>query len=141
LNLGWFFVVSGRPNNVQIEKTIKEYLRCFEVGSYEEIIKLFSPGAVVHSPLYGEIKAKKFYQDLFKDTLKSKISLMNIFVSQDNSKIAAGHFRYDWILKDGTQTSFECVDVFLFAKDGKIKELTIIYDISKIRTSFEDMEK
>ncbi len=126
---------------MQIEKTIKEYLSGLEVGSYENIIKLFSPDAIVHSPLYGEIKAKKFYQDLFKDTSKSKITLMNIFVSQNNPQIAAGHFRYDWILKDGTPTSFECVDVFRFAKDGKIVELTIIYDTSKIRTSFEEMKK
>lgn len=126
---------------MQIEKTIKKYLKGLEVGSAEEIIKLFSPDAVVHSPLYGEISANEFYQDLFKDTSKSKITLINIFESQKNTQIAAGHFRYDWILKDGTPTSFECVDIFRFAKDGKIKELTIIYDTSKIRTSFQDMKK
>ena len=126
---------------MQIEKTIKEYLKCLEVGSYENIIKLFSSDAVIHSPLYGEIKAKKFYQDLFKDTSKSKITLMNIFVSQNNFKISAGHFQYDWILKDGTPTSFECVDVFRFDDNGKISELTIIYDTSKIRTSFEVMKQ
>ncbi len=126
---------------MQIEKTIKEYLKGLEVGSYENIIKLFSPNAIIHSPLYGEIKAKKFYQDLFKDTSKSKITLMNIFVSKNNPKISAGHFCYDWILKDGTPTSFECVDVFRFDDDGKISELTIIYDTSKIRTSFEEMKK
>ena len=126
---------------MQIEKTIKDYLKGLELGSAEEIIKLFAPNAIVHSPLYGEIKARKFYQDLFKDTSKSKITLMNIFISQNNSQIAAGHFRYDWILKDGTLTSFECVDVFRFAKDGKIKELTIIYDTSKIRTAHEKMKK
>lgn len=126
---------------MQIEKTIKEYLKGLEVGSAEEIIKLFSPDAVVHSPLYGEIQAKKFYQDLFENTSKSKITLMNIFVSQNNPQIAAGHFRYDWILKDGTPTSFECVDIFRFTEDEKIKELTIIYDTSKIRTSFEEMKR
>jgi len=126
---------------MQIEKTIKEYLKGLEVGSYEDIIKLFSSDAIVHSPLYGEIKAKKFYQDLFKDTSKSKITLMNIFVSHNKLQTAAGHFHYDWILKDGTQTSFECVDVFRFDEDGKIEELTIMYDTSKIRTSFEDMKK
>lgn len=126
---------------MQIEKTIKEYLRGLEVGSDDEIIKLFSPNAVVHSPLYGKIQAQKFYQDLFKDTSKSTITLMNVFVSQDNPKIAAVHFRYGWILKNGTRTSFECVDVFRFDKDGKIKELTIIYDTSKIRNAHEDMKK
>jgi len=126
---------------MQIEKAIKEYLRGLEIGSADEIIKLFSPDAIVHSPLYGDVKAKKFYQELFKDTSKSKITLMNIFVSQNNPQIAAGHFRYDWILKDGTSTSFECVDIFRFDENGKIKELTIIYDTSKIRTSFEEMKK
>jgi predicted SnoaL-like aldol condensation-catalyzing enzyme len=126
---------------MQIEKTIKESLRGLEIGSADEIIKLFSPDAIVHSPLYGDVKAKKFYQELFKDTSKSKITLMNIFVSQNNPQIAAGHFRYDWILKDGTSTSFECVDIFRFDENGKIKELTIIYDTSKIRTSFEEMKK
>lgn len=126
---------------MQIEKTIEEYLRCLEVGNYEKTIKLFSPDAIIHSPLYGEIQAKKFYQDLFKDTFKSKITLMNIFISQTNPQIAAAHFHYDWILKDGTPTSFECVDIFRFAKDGKIVELTIIYDTSKVRPSFEKMKK
>lgn len=125
---------------MQTEKIMKEYLKRLEIGSAEEIIKLFSPDAIVHSPLYGEINAKKFYQELLKDTSKSKIALMNIFVSKSNTRIAAVHFRYDWILRNGTPASFECVDIFRFAKDGKIKELTIIYDTSKTRTSFENMK-
>jgi len=125
---------------MQIEKTIKEYLKGLEVGSYEHIIKLFSPDAVVHSPLYSDIKAKKFYQNLFEDTSKSKINLINIFVNPKKPQVAAGHFHYDWILKDGTSTSFECVDIFQFTQNGKIKELTIIYDTSKIKTSFENMK-
>jgi len=121
--------------NMQIEKTIKEYLRELENGNYENIIKLFSPKAIINSPLYGKIKAKDFYKELFKDTLKSKITLMNIFKSK-NPLIAAGHFRYDWVLKNGTSTSFECVDIFQFNKNGKIIKLTIIYDTAKIRQSF-----
>ncbi|MEM3062942.1 MAG: nuclear transport factor 2 family protein [Nitrososphaerota archaeon] len=126
--------------NMQIEKTIKEYLKGLEAGSYENIIKLFSPKAIVNSPLYGEIKAKDFYKELFKDTSKSKITLVNIFKSK-NPLIAAGHFRYDWVLKDGTLTSFECIDIFRFTQNGKIAELTIIYDTAKIRPFFEKMKK
>ncbi len=126
---------------MQAEKTINAYLRGLEAGSYGKMMKLFSANAMVHSPLYGKIRAKEFYKALFKDTSKSKISLMNIFTSHTNPKVAAGHFRYDWILKDGTPTSFECVDVFRFAEDGKIEELTIIYDTAKIRPSFESMKR
>jgi hypothetical protein len=124
---------------MQIEKTIKDYLSALKIRSYENIMNLFTQDAIIHSPLYGEIKAVDFYRDLFKDTSKSTITLLNIFKS-NNPKNGAGHFRYDWILKDRTSTSFECVDVFQFADDGRIKELTIIYDTSEIRSSFEKIK-
>jgi len=122
------------------EKIIKKYLEALEKGNYENMMKLFSDGAVIISPLYGEIKAADFYKELFKDTSKSKITLLNIFKS-DNKSIGAGHFRYDWILKDGTPTSFECVDIFEFSDNGKIKKLSIIYDTSNIRQSFKKMKE
>ena len=88
---------------MRIEKTIKEYFKGLEVGSYENII--------------------------------------NIFVSINNPRTAAAHFRYHWILKNGTPVSFECVDVFQFDDNGKIRELTIIYDTSKIRAFFDEMKR
>jgi hypothetical protein len=125
---------------MQMEKIIKQYLKALEKGSHENMMKLFSKNAAIISPLYGKISAADFYRELFKDTSKSKISLLNIF--KGNKKfVGAGHFRYDWILKDGTPTTFECVDVFNFTTEGKIKQLTIIYDTSKIRPSFEKMKK
>jgi hypothetical protein len=126
---------------MEIEETIKLYIRALEKGSYETITKLFTEDAIVTSPLYGKIKASEFYKALFKDTTKSKITLLNIFVSKSNRDVGAGHFRYDWILKDRTPTSFECVDVFQFANDGKIKQLTIIYDTYKTRQAFEKIKK
>ncbi|HEC95886.1 MAG TPA: nuclear transport factor 2 family protein, partial [Euryarchaeota archaeon] len=64
---------------MEIEKTLKLYLKALEKGSYEDIIKLFTENAMVNSPLYGKIKASEFYKELFKDTAKSKITLLNIF--------------------------------------------------------------
>jgi len=118
------------------EKTIRKYLKNLERGDYEEMMKLFSKNAIIHSPLYGKIRAERFYKGLFKDTSKSKITLLNTFKSE-NKSVAAGHFRYDWTLKNNAKTSFECVDVFQFDKKGKIMKLTIIYDTSRIRRSFE----
>jgi len=90
--------------------------------------------------LYGKMKAVDFYRELFKDTSKSKITFLNIFETK-NKLIGAGHFKYDWILKNGTPTSFECVDVFQLGGDGRIKEITIIYDTAKIRPAFEEIKK
>jgi len=120
-------------------KIIKEYLKALEVGSYENMMKLFTDDALIHSPLYGETKAVTFYRNLFNDTSGSKITLLNIFTGEDDL-VSAGYFRYDWELADGTPLSFECVDVFKFSNDGKIKDLTIIYDTSKVKPSFNKMK-
>lgn len=125
---------------MKIKEIIEKYLKGLEEGSYDNIINLFSSEAVINSPLYGKVKATNFYKELFKDTSNSKITLLNIFKGE-NPHIAAGHFRYDWILKDGTKTTFECVDIFRFNENEKITELTIIYDTSKIRNPFEEMKK
>jgi hypothetical protein len=121
---------------MEIEKIIKKYFKALEVGSYENMMRLFTEKAIILSPLYGKMKAVDFYRELFKDTSKSKITLLNIFKGKTEF-IGAGHFRYNWILKDGTLTSFECVDIFRFSQGGRIKMITIIYDTSQIRSTFE----
>ena len=122
------------------QKVIKKYLAGLEQGSANNMLELFSSDGIVHSPLYKTISAKKFYQELFSVTKQSKITLLNIFVNDDDSLVAAGHFRYDWVLKDGTPDSFECVDVFKFSSDYKIEEMTIIYDTHKIRAAHEKLK-
>ena len=120
-------------------ETIKKYLSALEKSDYENLINLFASNAIVHSPLYGEVEAKKFYKDLFKDTNKSVITLKDIFMSEDNSKRAV-NFLYDWTLSDGSPVSFDCVDIFKFNSDRKIQELTIIYDTSQTRPKFDKLK-
>ncbi len=121
---------------MEIGKIIKNYFKALEGANYENVLRLFTEDAIIFSPLYGKKKTSDFYRDLFKDTSTSKITLLNI-LKGETEFIGAGHFQYDWILKDGTLTSFECVDVFQFAKDGRIRQVSIIYDTANIRPSFE----
>ena len=121
---------------------ITSYFHALERGSYETIIKLFAPGAIVISPLYGKKPATLFYKEVFADTKSSKITLKNIFLSQENPHVGAAHFLYDWTLKDGTPAPFECMDVFEFSKDGThIEKLTIIYDTQHTRKAFDQLVK
>jgi ketosteroid isomerase-like protein len=124
---------------MELKETIEKYLSALEKSDYENLINLFAPNAIIHSPLYGEVGAKKFYEDLFKDTNKSVITLKDIFMSEDNSK-GAVNFLYDWTLSDGSPVSFDCVDIFKFNSDGKIQELTIIYDTSQTRPKFDKLK-
>ncbi len=120
------------------KSTIKKYLDALQNSDYENLISLFTSDAIIYSPLYGEVRANKFYEDLFKDTNKSVITLKDIFMSEDNSK-GAVNFLYDWTLSDGSPVSFDCVDIFKFTSDGKIQELTIIYDASQTRLNFDKL--
>src|SRR5438552_10042169 len=106
-----------------MKNIIETYLKSLETGNAETIIHLFSEDGVIHSPLYGSVPVKKFYKDLFADTIQSVIILLNIFQSTTNPNTAAAHFKYEWILKDGAKTNFEVVDVFNFDNYGKIKEM------------------
>ena len=119
-------------------ETLKKYLQFLEAGDYENLISLFSQDAVVHSPLYGQVAAVKFYKDLFEDTSESKLTLINIFAGEKENT-AAVHFQFDWTLSDGTAAPFEVVDVCKFSSDGKIEELKIIYDSAKTRPAFEKL--
>jgi hypothetical protein len=122
------------------ETVLTLYLDALQTGNNDQVIRLFSNNAVVVSPLYGRVEASHFYRDLFTDTTHSKIVPHNIFISKDGTTGAA-HFTYTWTLKDGTAATFECVDIIEFSEKGTIDQLTIIYDTSVIRKSFENMKK
>ncbi|MDO8639848.1 MAG: nuclear transport factor 2 family protein [bacterium] len=124
---------------MELKETIKKYLDALQKSDFKNLINLFAPNAIIHSPLYGEVEAEKFYEDLFKDTNKSVITMKDIFMNDDNSK-GAVNFLYDWTLSDGSPVSFDCVDIFKFNSDGKIQELTIIYDTSQTRPKFDKLK-
>lgn len=127
------FIIAAKCDEINESKSrqevIKSYFHALETGNYNEILQLFTPEAVVHSPLYGTITAIKFYKELFSDTQCSTITLKNIFMNTEDDDRAAAHFMYSWTLQDGTLMHFECVDIFEFApQSDTIQRLTIIYD-------------
>lgn len=124
---------------MESEKILNKYLHGLQKGSYTDIITLFAEDAVVNSPLYGKVKASHFYEELLNDTTKSKILVLNTFTNKSRNA-GAVHFLYEWVLKDGTVTSFECVDIVEFSEKGKITQLTIIYDTYELRKAFERMK-
>ena len=116
---------------------IRSYLDGLVKADQAEVLKLFSGGATVSSPLYGQMDAADFFKQLFEDTSESKINLEGIFVHVSDPNIYAAHFIYDWKLKNGEILSFRCMDIFTFAdRSDKISHLTIIYDSSRTLDAF-----
>ena len=123
------------------KEMIRCYLRALESCSSEEVLKYFSPEAVIKSPLNGMVKASEFFPSLFSLTLKAKVHISNIFMSVENANSGAVHFRFDWDFLDGGQAQFDCVDIFeLDPKLAKISKMTIVYDSYFIRKAFEKVK-
>lgn len=117
-----------------IENLCKSYLSALNEGDLEKVLSLFTEEAVVHSPLYGEMPASKFYAELFEDTNESVTKLLNVFVPSEDTPRAALHFHYLWTLSNGRKVEFECVDVFKLTDDKqRFTELKIIYDTYPLR--------
>jgi len=124
------------------ENVIRAYLSGLEEGDSSKILQLFAEDGVVVSRLYGEAGASEFFPRLFRDTLESKNSLQEIYHSSWAQHRFAAHFIYDWKLRDGTEVSFVCTDVFeLDGNSGKIRKLSIIYDSRQTRSAVDGLKK
>ena len=122
-----------------MQATIRQYLNALEKADFDQLMTLFSDKAIVISPLYGRRPASEFYKELLEDTKQSKLKLLGIF-NNSNEKSAAVNFLYEWTLANGEVNSFDCVDIFEFEKEGKIKSVKIIYDTAQTRPDFEQLK-
>jgi hypothetical protein len=96
------------------------------------VLRLFAPGGLVLSTLYGQMSAVEFYPALFSVTARSRITPRHVLVSLDDPNVLAADFDYEWDLADGTAARFRCVDVFTFGPGARIAQLAIIYDTAQV---------
>ena len=118
---------------------VATYLSAVERADVDEMLKLFTPDAVVHSPLYGPMPAVRFYPALFADTGESRLTLKGILEgrSEGNGRLLAFWFHFDWRLPSGRQAPFEVMDLAELSDDGRISSLRLIYDTVDVRPAFE----
>ncbi len=118
-------------------QTITKYLSALEKGDVMGILDLFEKDAEVESPLYGLRTAHDFYTSLAADTKASKIIRKEVF--NNGHLVYAAFFNYAWTLSSGEEVNFDCVDLFYFQLNGKIKKLHIIYDTQQTRSAFDEL--
>jgi len=118
---------------------VASYLAALEQADLDAVLKLFTPDAVVHSPLYGPLPAAQFYPALFADTGESHLTLKGTMEgrSEGNGRLLAFWFHFDWRLPSGRPAPFEVVDLAELDDDGRIGSLRIIYDTVEVRPAFE----
>lgn len=122
----------------QYAAKLTDYLRALEMSNVDGVVALFAPQATIYSPLLGWVSPASFYRKLADASGRSKITLLDLFHSSRGHRRATAYFRYDWVLKDHSTVSFDCVDVFDFNAEGLIEKLVIIYDTHTIRDDLGD---
>jgi ketosteroid isomerase-like protein len=115
-------------------KLCKQYLSFVNNGDLAGVLSLFTPNAVVVSPLSGTMAIEPFHQKLFADVKQSRTSVKNIFATVNDVSSVALHFAHAWLLANGGLFEFEGINVFELSEDGrKFSKLTIIYDSAPLR--------
>ncbi|MEK8033185.1 nuclear transport factor 2 family protein [Ideonella sp. DXS29W] len=121
--------------------TVQEYLNHLQAGDSTSLIATFEDDGVVHSPFLGTMPASEFFNKLAQVSSKSVITLIDLFVSVQPSRVVrvAAYFRYDWTLNDGRTVDFTCVDVFSFRPgSSRIHDMQIVYDTHPLREEVGD---
>lgn len=109
--------------------TIRAYLSAMEQGNLEGVLVCFSEDGIIHSPVYGEVPVKRFYEKLFSDTKSAEVRINSIYAAVDDENRWAAHFGYHWIKIDGSVVDTDLVDLFEFDKEtALIANLRIVFD-------------
>jgi hypothetical protein len=118
---------------------VAAYLRAVEEADVAGMLALFSDGAIVHSPLYGDLPATEFYPALFADTGSATLTLLGTMrgTSVEGRALLSFLFHFDWVLPNGTAAPFDVVDVAELDDDGLISSIRIVYDTVDVRPAFE----
>ena len=121
------------------EDLVATYLRALGDSDLDLMLSLFTPDAVVNSPLYGPLPAVQFFPGLFADTSRATLTLRATMTGTDidGGSVVSFWFHFDWRLPSGAAAPFEVCDVVRLADDGRIRELNIIYDTVDVRPAFE----
>lgn len=118
------------------KETAYAYLQHLGDGKLEALLSLFTEGAQIDSPVYGQMSASDFYTQLFADTNTSELRFQGYFEEAEGGR-AALYFSYGWTLADGRRVDFDVVDILEFDEDKRISQLKIIYDTVQSRKAVD----
>jgi hypothetical protein len=116
------------------------YLMALEGRNIDRVIELFTPDAIIHSPMYGKVPVRDFYTEFFKDSSKAEVTLLGLLGRGENTSGGAttGYWaRFSNLLATGARHEFDVVAV-MELKGDKISALHIVMDTFFIRATFDE---
>jgi hypothetical protein len=122
-----------------MQRAVHKYLSALEAGDAERAASLFVPDGWVQSPFLGRLSVRDYVNKVASASSKAKLTVYDVLVSAEGHLRAVAYYQYDWSLKDGSNVTFDCADVFNFDSDtGRIESIVLVYDTDPVRAVVEN---
>jgi hypothetical protein len=122
-----------------MQRAVHKYLSALEAGDAERAASLFVPDGWVQSPFLGRLSVRDYVNKVAGASSKAKLTVYDVLVSAEGHLRAVAYYQYDWSLKDGSNVTFDCADVFNFDPDtGRIESIALVYDTDPVRAIVEN---
>ncbi len=116
---------------------VKGYLDAVSKMDFDNLMKLCTPHAKIHSPHFGTLEISVHYQKLFASAKSVKMRLKDTFVGTENKDAVIGDYVSNWTMKDGQSTGeLELLCLFALSPDGKIAEVKMYYNSPHAQEAF-----
>jgi predicted SnoaL-like aldol condensation-catalyzing enzyme len=117
-----------------MQQAVRKYLTALEAGNAEKAAALFTADGWVQSPFLGRLPVREYVTTVAGASSRAKLTVHDVLVSAEGHLRAVAYYLYDWWLKDGSNVSFECADVFNFDPNtGRIASIVLVYDTHLVR--------
>jgi ketosteroid isomerase-like protein len=117
-----------------VQQAVRKYLKALETGDAEKAAALFTADGWVQSPFLGQLPVRDYVTKVAAASSRAKLTVHDVLVSAEGHLRAVAYYLYDWWLKDGSNVSFECADVFNFdPNSGRIASIVLVYDTHLVR--------
>jgi ketosteroid isomerase-like protein len=122
-----------------MQRAVRRYLKALEAGDADKAAALFTADGWVQSPFLGRLPVRDYVKKVASASSSSVLTVHDVLVSAEGHTRAVAYYLYDWRLKDGSEVSFECADVFNFDPDsGHIASVVLVYDTHLVRDVVEN---
>ena len=122
-----------------MQQAVRKYLLALEAGDPEKAASLFVPDGWVQSPFLGRLPVRDYVAKVARASSGAKLTVHDVLVSAEGHLRAVAYYLYDWSLKDGSNVSFDCTDVFNFDPNtGRIQSIVLVYDTQPVRDVVEN---
>jgi hypothetical protein len=111
-----------------------QYRKAVKHRDLDGVLAVFSPDALILTPLKGSCDVRTYHEWLFAAVKRSTVNVINAFQAMNGEICLAVQANYEWLMHDDTVIHFNGMSVFDFTPDKrKIKKMSTFYDTSLVR--------